>query len=159
LLEPVRIVLSWSEKLMLDRVSRKLALVLLAATAGLGVAGLAEAQTMNNNGAGYNAGYGRVAGQENQPVDVSLRDANGNLVIVDGVIQAGQDQSVFATAGASGVVDTVAGVGATGGASAIGNNLTVVTQGDWNTVIVNSVQNNSGNITAQTGVSGGNNGH
>ena len=136
-------------------VSRKLALATTAALACLAFTGLAQAQTMGNNSANYNAGYGRVADQENQPVVASVRDANGNLVVVDGVIQAGQDQSVFSNAGAAGAFDTVAGVGASGGASAVGNNLTVVTQGNWNTVVVNSIQNNSGNVTATTTVSGG----
>lgn len=151
--------LSWGDKLMIDHVARKLAVAGMAAAAGVAFCGLADAQTMTNNGAAYNAGYGRVAGQENQPVDVGVRDPNGNLVVVDGVIQAGQDQSVFSNAGAAGAFDTVAGVGASGGASAVGNNLTVVTQGNWNTVIVNSVQNNSGNVSASTTLSGGNNGH
>jgi holdfast attachment protein HfaA len=144
---------------MVEYVSRKLVPATMAALAGLAFAGLADAQTMNANGANYNAGYGRVADQENQAVNVGVRDANGNLVVVDGVIQAGTDASVFSNAGAAGAFDTVAGVGASGGASAVGNNLTVVTQGNWNTVIVNSVQNNSGNVTATTAVSGDNNGH
>ncbi|HUZ13433.1 MAG TPA: holdfast anchoring protein HfaA [Caulobacteraceae bacterium] len=127
----------------------------LVALAGLIVASGASAQTMNANSAGYNAGFGRAAGQENQPVNPTLRDANGNLVVVDGVIQAGADHSVFASAGASGVFDQVAGVGAGGGSTAIGNNLVVVTQGSNNTVIVNSKQTNSGAVSASSSLSGG----
>ena len=45
-----------------------------------------------------------------------------------------------------------------GGATAIGNNLTVITQGSWNTVIVNSTQINNGDVTANATSSGvGNN--
>ena len=53
------------------------AAVLLAAST---ISTLAQAQTMNANSATYNAGYGRDSDEENQPVDVSMRDANGNLV-------------------------------------------------------------------------------
>jgi holdfast attachment protein HfaA len=136
--------------------------VLAAAIAvgSLALAGGADAQTMNANSAAYNAGYGRSMDQENQAVDPSMRDANGNLVVVDGVIQAGSDQSVFSNAGAGGAFDVVAGVGGSGAATAFGNNLVVVTEGNNNTVIVNSVQNNSGNVTATTSESGGvSNGH
>src|SRR5450432_1995691 len=118
---------------MVDVTSRgKLVLGATAALAGLALAGAADAQTMNANSAGYNAGYGRVAGEENQPVDASIRDANGNLVVVDGIIQAGQDQSVFSNFGAGGAFDTVSGVSTSTGASAVGNNLVVVTQGNNN---------------------------
>jgi len=135
------------------RGKRALAFAAVFGVAALG--GAAHAQSMNANSASYNAGYGRTADQENEPVDVSMRDANGNLVVVDGVIQAGQDQSVFSNAGAGGAFDTVAGVGGSGAATAFGNNLVVVTEGDNNTVIVNSVQNNSGAVSATTSLSGG----
>jgi holdfast attachment protein HfaA len=110
---------------------------------------------MNANSASYNAGYGRATDEENQPVNVSMRDVNGNLTIVDGVIAVGQDSSVFASGGTSGTGDVVAGVGASSSASAVANNLVVVTQGSNNTVIVNSTQTNSGNVTATSSVTGG----
>ena len=37
-----------------------------------------------------------------------------------------------------------------GSSQAIGNQLNVVTQGNWNTVIVNSNQTNNGDISANT---------
>lgn len=134
---------------------RRLALGAAATLAGLAVAVAADAQSMNANAASYNAGYGRIAGEENQPVDPTLRDANGNLVVVDGVIQAGQDQSVFSNFGAGGAFDTASGVSTSSGASAVGNNLVVVTQGDNNTVIINSVQTNTGNVSASSSLNGG----
>ncbi|MFI4934063.1 MAG: holdfast anchoring protein HfaA [Caulobacterales bacterium] len=118
-------------------------------------AGGAQAQSMNANSGSFNAGYNRTPGQENRPVDPAIRDANGNLVVVDGVIQTGADQSVFSNAGAGGAIDTFAGVGASGGSTAIGNNLVVVTQGNYNTVIVNSKQTNSGNVSADNALTGG----
>lgn len=109
----------------------------------------AYAQSMSTNSADFNAGYGRIPGQENRPVEITTRDANGNRIIVDGLILTGQDQSSFASA--SGAADAYAGVGAlSGGASAIGNNLVVLTQGSYNTVIVNSSQVNNGAVTATT---------
>lgn len=121
-------------------------------------AGSAAAQSMTANSASYNAGYGRIAGSENHPVDVSTRDANGNRVIVDGLILTGEDQSSFSTA--SGAIDAFAGVGAgSGGSTAIGNNLVVVTQGNYNTVIVSSTQTNTGAVTAGTKVTTGGVGH
>jgi holdfast attachment protein HfaA len=133
----------------------KRALAFGLAVAALAIAASAQAQTMTANSGSYNAGYGRTSDQENQAVNPQMRDANGNLVIVDGVIEAGADSSVFANAGASGAFDTVAGVGASGGASAVGNNLVVITQGNDNTVIVNSKQTNSGNISASSSLNGG----
>jgi holdfast attachment protein HfaA len=133
----------------------KLIIALVALLGAAAVAGAAQAQSMNANSASFNSGYGRYSDQENQAVDTSLRDANGNLVIVDGVIQVGQDNSVFANIGAGGAVDTVSGVGTNSSASAIANNLVVVTEGNDNTVIVNSTQTNSGNVTASSSVSGG----
>jgi holdfast attachment protein HfaA len=89
-------------------------------------------------------------------VDVSTRDANGNRIVVDGLILTGDDQSVFSRAGATaGAGDVFSGAGANGSASAIGNNLVVVTQGSYNTVIISSQQTNNGNQTATTTITGG----
>jgi holdfast attachment protein HfaA len=117
-------------------------------------AGQTHAQSMSSNAAEFNAGYGRIAGQENRPIDVSMRDANGNLVIVDGLMLSGEDQSSFSRV--TGAADAYAGVGTVGGsASAIGNNLVVVTQGSNNTVIVNSTQTNNGAVSANSNLNAG----
>ena len=107
----------------------KFALGATAIVAGLALAGAASAQTMNANSAAYNAGWGRAADEENQPVNVSLRDANGNVTAVDGVIQAGEDQSVFSNFGAGGAVDTATGVSTSSSASAASSVQVVVTRG------------------------------
>ncbi|MGR4866072.1 holdfast anchoring protein HfaA [Caulobacter sp. LARHSG274] len=137
------------------------ATALCSAILTLVVAGAAHAQSMETNSASFNAGYGRVAGSENHVVDYSTRDANGNRVIVDGVMLTGSDQSVYSSGRSSGSLDSYAGVGGLGGygsATAIGNNLTVVTQGNNNTVIVNSNQINNGNVSAGTNVGNSGNG-
>ena len=137
------------------------ALTVVAAGAVMGVGGAAGAQTMSTNSASFNAGYGRSSGQENRMVEYSTRDANGNRVIVDGVMLTGADQSVYSSSRSSGSLDSYSGVGSLGGwgsSTAIGNNLTVVTQGNNNTVIVNSSQINNGNISAGTNVGKSGNG-
>lgn len=123
--------------------------MLLALAAG----GLAQAQS--NNGVNLNAGYGRGSTSSgNYGVSVTgTRDANGNRVIIDGIIQGGLDQSVISRTSLSGAADSGAGAGF-GGATAIGNNLSVITQGNWNTVIINSTQINNGNVTANGTSSG-----
>lgn len=127
----------------------------------LAAAGGATAQMMSTNSTSFNAGYGRSAGAENAPVNFSLRDQAGNLQIIDGVMNTGPDQSTLA---GSAIADGggFSGVGGiyTTGASAIGNNLTVVTTGNYNTVIINSVQTNNGDVIANgsmnTGAQGAN---
>jgi holdfast attachment protein HfaA len=129
------------------------ALVLTAAAtlASLAFASNAGAQTMNASSASYNAGYGRTAGQENQPVNVQMTDANGNLVVQNGQIKSAATGSLFASASA-GVETNFSGAGGT--ASAIGNNLNVVVQGNYNTVVVTSTQTNTGAVTATTTING-----
>lgn len=96
--------------------------------------------------------YGYGYGEEQQSYDANTRDASGNRVILDGRIMTGMDQSSLASsygsAGAWSQSSAGAGFGtgiATG--SAIGNQLNVITQGNWNTVIVNSTQINNGDQT------------
>lgn len=134
---------------------KKMSLATAAAVVALGVCGVAAAQSMSTNSASFNAGYGRSSGQESRMVDFSTRDANGNRVIVDGVMLTGSDQSVYSSSRSSGSLDAYSGVGGVGGyagSTAIGNNLTVITQGNNNTVIVNSTQTNNGNVTAGSNV-------
>ena len=124
----------------------------LMLVAGLAMAASgAAAQTMNASAASYNAGYGRTAGQENAPVNVQLTDANGNMVVENGLIRNTAAGSVFASSSA-GVETNYSGAGGT--ASAIGNNLNVVVEGNYNTVIVNSTQTNTGAVTATTTING-----
>ncbi|HEV7689483.1 MAG TPA: holdfast anchoring protein HfaA [Hyphomonadaceae bacterium] len=97
--------------------------------------------------------FGFSYGQEAQGFDANTRDANGNRLILDGRIMTGMDASTFstATASASSWSQAISGAGF-GGASvqnqAIGNQLNVITNGSYNTVIVNSTQTNNGNQTA-----------
>ncbi len=90
--------------------------------------------------------YGYGFGEESRPFDARTRDINGNRVIVNGRIMDG-------TSTLSGGLNTI--WGQTGGASgmlgssaAIGNQLNVVTNGSWNTIIIDSTQINNGDQTA-----------
>ncbi|MFN4287812.1 MAG: holdfast anchoring protein HfaA [Brevundimonas sp.] len=108
-------------------------------------AGPAMAQSNGSGTAGqFQAGYGGARYTTASPQRYGMRDENGNLLVVNGLIQAG----------ASAYSNTSGGAGVSGGrwginsSTAIGNNLNVVVQGNWNTVIVNSTQINNGNVTA-----------
>ncbi len=125
--------------------------VVAAAAALSAVACPAAAQTINNNGGSYNAGYGRNSSLNNG-IDVSTRDASQNSVFINGVTQAPAG-SVFSRA--SGFSQsTSSGVGGSGMATAIGNNLQVVVQGSYNRVVVDSTQINNGDISANASLNG-----
>jgi holdfast attachment protein HfaA len=99
------------------------------------------------NSASYN---GPSAASQNTPSNYSMRDANGNLTMVNGQITA----SSYSSSG--GAQSATAGVGMSGAgaafgqATAIGNSLNVVVAGNHNTTIINATQTNSGNQTAVT---------
>jgi holdfast attachment protein HfaA len=99
----------------------------------------------------YNAPIGMSStSQMNTPVTSSLRDANGNLAVVNGQITS---SSFTEVGGVQAFSPTSGGVGGTvGQASAIGNQLNVVTTGSNNIVIVDSNQINNGNQTANNTV-------
>lgn len=113
----------------------------------------AHAQSAGSTGMGsLQAGYGGSRYTTAQPQTGSTRDANGNRLIVNGIIQAGASAYSSASGGVSSSFGGVGGSGGPtiGGSTAIGNNLNVVVQGNHNTVIVNSSQVNNGNVTAGT---------
>lgn len=120
-------------------------------------AGAAEAQSAS----GSLSGFSRGSSSFESPVNVSTKDANGNMTIVDGVMQAASG-TIFSNLASMGVATSTSGAGstsaggtgATGSATAIGNNLSVVVNGDNNTVIVNATQTNTGAITASTVLNG-----
>jgi holdfast attachment protein HfaA len=122
------------------------------------IAGIALASSASTALAGgydtagnYNAPIGMSStSQMNTPVTSSLRDANGNLAVVNGQITS---SSFTEVGGVQAFSPTSGGVGGTvGQASAIGNQLNVVTTGSNNIVIVDSNQINNGNQTANNTV-------
>ena len=86
-------------------------------------------------------GYSGAGASTAAPTDFSLRDASGNLVIVNGQLQTGAGYEPGYRSGG--------GFGQT--AIALGNQLTVQASGSWNVIIVDAVQTNTGDITAHAG--------
>ena len=112
-----------------------------------------------NSAASYNNGYGMTAGQENQAANPNLRDANGNLTLVNGQFtSANFGQSGVQSASTLGsYASSTSGTSTsttTGTATAIGNSLNVTVVGNHNTVVVNSSQINNGNQTATVTTNG-----
>lgn len=104
----------------------------------------------------FQNGYGNARQSVGAAQTGSTRDQNGNRLIVDGIIQAGASSYSRQSGGVS---NTYSGAGSghgttIAGSTAIGNNLNVVVQGSHNTVIVNSRQTNTGNVTARTDLTG-----
>jgi len=89
--------------------------------------------------------FGFAPGETRQPIDPGTRDANGNRLIVNGRILPG-------ASGLDGGLATqwgqTAGIqGQIGTGTALGNQLNVVTNGSWNTVVIDSTQTNTGDQT------------
>ncbi|KPF83440.1 holdfast attachment protein HfaA [Brevundimonas sp. AAP58] len=111
----------------------------------------ATAQVSSSGGmAQFQNGYGGARQSVTTAQTGSTRDQNGNRLIVDGIIQP----NASSYSRQSGVSQQGSGAGYGSGATAIGNNLNVVVQGSHNTVIVNSRQTNSGNVTARNDLTG-----
>lgn len=100
----------------------------------------------------YEAGYANGRQMDSRTFGPSSRTGNGNRLIVNGIIQS--DSSNYfesdRTTGdqTSSGADYFSSGAASNTSTAIGNLLTVSIAGSWNTVIVNSTQSNTGNVTA-----------
>jgi holdfast attachment protein HfaA len=153
--------------LELPTVNRLILTTLLLATLAAPCAALAQ---NNGNTASFNAGYGASAGAENAAAAMStIRDANGNLLVVDGMIKtanggsasfssnsagAGTNTAALSAQSSSGAGRYSTGVGQAY-STAIGNQLNVITTGSYNTVVVNSTQTNNGAVSAGAVGNGG----
>ena len=101
------------------------------------------------NASMYN-GYGST--NSNQASGYSMRDANGNLTMVNGQVTSAQYQQGSGAQYVGGGVG-MGGAGPTyGQASAVGNQLSVTVIGSRNTTIIDSQQINNGNQTATANV-------
>lgn len=130
--------------------------VILVAFCALAAPGAAFAQSAGSNAGQFQAGYGGARYTTARATTGTTRDANGNRLIVNGLIQTGA--SAYSNV-SGGVSSSYSGVGSRngttiGGSTAIGNSLNVVVQGNFNTVIVNSNQVNNGNVNAGTVLNG-----
>lgn len=93
----------------------------------------------------YN-GYGATS--QNAPSSYSMRDANGNLTMVNGQVTSAQYSQGSGAQFAGGGVGMGGAGSAYGQATAIGNSLNVTVIGSHNTTIIDSQQINNGNQTA-----------
>jgi holdfast attachment protein HfaA len=133
----------------------------LAFAGAFAAIGSASAANLGDSSS-YNTPFGMSSSaQQNQAIDPSLRDGNGNLQVVNGQFQSSAFAQGFGMASAgAGAQSSIGPNGSSGGvgygstASAIGNQLNVVTVGSGNTVIVDSRQTNNGDQTATTTVNG-----
>lgn len=91
--------------------------------------------------------YGMSYGQETSPYEPGTRDLNGNRVIVDGRIIDSRDSSSLSF-GMNTPWGTTRGTGMIGQSQAIGNQLNVITNGNYNTIIIDNTQINNGDQTA-----------
>jgi holdfast attachment protein HfaA len=119
-------------------------LLLITAAALLGVATTAAADPIPGSVGEVERPFGMGWSSFDSPIEASSRDENGNRVIVNGRMEIEGTLT-------GGLMDGYA----TGlSAQAIGNQLNVVTQGNYNTVIVDSTQINNGDVSAE--IDGGN---
>lgn len=116
----------------------------------LGVALGAAALPASAQEAGYvsefERPYGMGYGQESRPFDANTRDSAGNRVVANGLINGGTGLAFGLNTG-WGQTDGVAGM--LGSGTAVGNQLNVITNGSYNTIIIDSTQINNGdqNVT------------
>ena len=88
--------------------------------------------------------YGFAYGEESQPFDAGTRDAYGNRLIINGLIEGG---SGLGTSLSTGWGQTQGASGMLGTGTAVGNQLNVITNGSNNTIIIDSTQINEGDQT------------
>jgi holdfast attachment protein HfaA len=125
---------------------------------GLSLMAAPAAMAQNSGSAGmaqFQAGYGSARYTTARPNSGSTRDANGNRLVVNGLIQNGASHYSSTTTGVGSGSTSNSSASTLGGSTAIGNSLNVVVQGNNNTVVVNSTQTNTGNVQAGTNLNKG----
>jgi len=96
-----------------------------------------------SSGAPSNAGYGRSLGAENHGVNPGSTSLRAGRTVINGRILLGEASSTL-----SGSLGTSIETSQYGGGFAVGNQLNVIVQGDWNIVVIDSTQINNGDVTA-----------
>ena len=117
-----------------------LRLIVLVSLASVAFAAPALADPVGNSG-DFDRAFAMDGESFGAPISMSTRDENGNRVIVNGRMEIEGTLS-------GGLMDGFgSGLGGSS-AQAVGNQLNVITQGNYNTVIVDSTQINNGDISA-----------
>lgn len=116
----------------------------------------AGAQTLGGVGLGsLEAGYGNGRAMEAERFNPSTRDSQGNRIIKDGIIQSGTGGSLTTTNTGSALYGAAFfESGAGNSATAIGNLVNVTVEGSNNTIVLNSVQTNTGSVKATAVLNG-----
>lgn len=109
------------------------------------VASVASANAQDFGAAEANVPFGFGYGQEEQAFEPGTRDEFNNRVIING--RMGLEGSTLPLGMMFSDDSTLSGFD--GPNSAIGNQLNVTVQGNWNTVIIDSTQINNGNQTVR----------
>jgi len=129
-----------SRRILEPAAVRTLLVTILASAA---LAGAASADPIPDGAGDFSRGFGMGWDSFDTPINPSTRDENNNRVIVNGRMELEGTLT-------GGLMDNFAtGMGAS--SQTIGNQLNVVTQGNWNTVIVDSTQINNGDVSADLG--------
>ncbi len=115
----------------------------IAALTAIMVAPAADAQA-SSSVSEFERPYGFGYGSESQPYSAASRDVNNNRVVINGMINGGTG---LGTSLYTGWGQTEGGSGMIGSGTAIGNQLNVITNGNNNTVIIDSTQINNGDQT------------
>ncbi|AZS22106.1 MULTISPECIES: holdfast anchoring protein HfaA [unclassified Caulobacter] len=129
---------------------------LLAPIALMVWAGLACAQTsaLSNR---IERGYGSSADVMDKTFNPSTRDANGNRIVADGVIQSGVGNSALTTNSTNSLAGAQyfqSGAAGSASATAIGNMIRIDVNGTGNTVVLNSTQINNAPVSANAVLNG-----
>ncbi len=93
-----------------------------------------------------NIPYGRSYRDENTPYNPTSRPRDGNRLIINGRILSGDGTTL--AGGLDG--EFFNNQNSYGNANAIGNQLNVITNGNWNTVIIDNTQINNGDQIVNT---------
>lgn len=112
----------------------------IAALTVIAVAPSANAQAASSMSE-FERPFGYAYGQESQPFSAGSRDIHNNRVVVNGLIQGGTGLGLSLNTGWG---QTEGGYGMIGTGTAVGNQLNVITNGNNNTVIIDSTQINNG---------------
>jgi holdfast attachment protein HfaA len=122
--------------------------------------GSAQAQSSSESAgaASMEAGYGRAGAVASQTFNPVTRDANGNRLVVNGVIMNGQPNAPVSysstgsnsLSGAAYFDSGAAALNNSNTATAVGNLVNVSIIGHGNTVVLNSTQTNNGDISANS---------
>lgn len=134
----------------------KLRGALLAPIALLVSAGLACAQTSALSKK-IERGYGSSADVMDKAFNPSTRDANGNRIVTDGVIQSGVGNSSLTTNSTNSLAGAQyfqSGAAGSASATAIGNMIRIDVNGTGNTVVLNSTQINNAPVSANAVLNG-----